>query len=117
MTLAAEVEFRSAISLKMGRPRRSEQRKMININETTLVTWNKMRKEASTSGKLLTHDEFALYLLNFAANRLHYGNTTTGQSSTQGATVQSEHCYTKESTHSNPTISRYVCDLFPFLHY
>ena len=100
--------------MKMGRPRRLEQRKMISVNESTLVTWNKLRKEASTGEKVLTHNEFALYLLTLAVNRLHSGNnTTTGQSSSQG---KIEHCYTKESSHSNRTISRYVCDLHILLH-
>ena len=72
-----EVKFKRAMSMKMGRPRRLEQRKTINVNESTLVTWNKLRKEASTGEKVLIHNEFALYLLTLAANRLHSGNKAT----------------------------------------
>eukprot|EP00795_Rhopilema_esculentum_P007938 gene7938-13828_t len=68
----------------MGGPKKLECRTMININETTLLRWNGLRKEASTNEKLLLHNEFGLYLLNLAANHLLHRQTAETIKSSPG---------------------------------
>lgn len=77
----------------MGRPRRSEERRVVYFAESTFRIWNEKKKELSPDkNRLITINDFAIFLLN------QLGQDNFVRNDKEKQTEQEDHRYCAQDT-------------------